>query len=67
MDISPNELLSNQETANELGLKPDTLTTWRSLGRGPDFVKVGRAVFYRRADLNAWLGAQRRQPVKTPA
>jgi hypothetical protein len=62
MMINPDELVSPQVTATELHVKPPTLTAWRTLGRGPNFVKVGRAVFYRRADLSEWLGAQRRQP-----
>jgi hypothetical protein len=62
MMISPDELVSPEVTATELRVKRETLAAWRTLGRGPNFVKVGRAVFYRRADLSEWLGAQRRQP-----
>jgi hypothetical protein len=62
MMISPDELVSPEVTAIELRIKRETLAAWRTLGRGPNFVKVGRAVFYRRADLSEWLGAQRRQP-----
>ena len=41
------------------GLSPCTLNQWRSQRRGPAFVKVGRLVRYRLADLDAWLQAQR--------
>ena len=64
MRISPDELISNDHAAHELGLKPDTLTAWRARGCGPNFVKVGRSVRYSRADLADWLGAQRREPMK---
>jgi hypothetical protein len=62
LTINPDELISNEDTARELRVQTNTLTCWRALGRGPTFVKVGRQVFYRRADLAEWLGAQRRQP-----
>jgi Helix-turn-helix domain len=65
MNISPDELVTPDQTASELRVKRETLTAWRALGRGPSFVKVGRAVFYRRADLAEWLGAQRRQPTSS--
>lgn len=32
-----------------------TLAKWRTRGEGPAFVKVGRSVIYRGADLNDWL------------
>jgi transposase-like protein len=38
--------LSNEETARILGIEPETLATWRSLGRGPKFRKTGRRVEY---------------------
>lgn len=63
MLISPDELLTPETVAAQFHLRPDTLTTWRTNGRGPNFVKVGRAVFYRRSDVEAWLGAQHRQPM----
>lgn len=44
------------------GLNPKTLANLRSQGRGPRFFKVGRKVFYRLEDLEAWLT---RQPVRT--
>jgi hypothetical protein len=60
--ISPDELQTEEVTAVELKVKPPTLTQWRFRGIGPKYIKVGRAVFYRRADVAEWLGAQRREP-----
>lgn len=37
------------------GLSVATLNTWRTLGRGPKFVRVGRLIRYRVSDLDAWL------------
>ncbi|HEY0113057.1 MAG TPA: helix-turn-helix domain-containing protein [Allosphingosinicella sp.] len=44
-----------REAASRLGLSASTLNKWRTQGRGPKFVKLGRAVCYRPADLDAWL------------
>lgn len=50
------ELLANDPAAEYLGVKPHTLEIWRASGRYRiPFVKVGRLVKYRRADLDAWL------------
>jgi hypothetical protein len=38
--------ISDVETAKILHVKPQTLATWRSEGRGPWFFKVGRAIQY---------------------
>lgn len=32
-----------------------TLQFWRTRGEGPCFVKVGRRVFYRRSDIEAFV------------
>ncbi len=63
--IDPDEFLANTETAQVLRQKPETLTAWRHLGKGPPYFKVGRQVFYRRADLAEWLGTQRRKPASS--
>ncbi len=49
------ELLSPPDLSALIGVDERTLAVWRSQHRGPDFVKLGRAVFYRRADVNAWI------------
>ena len=57
------EWLSTKEVSEYFdgSLKPGTLEIMRVQGRGPRFVKFGRAVRYRRADLDAWAEAQARQ------
>jgi hypothetical protein len=45
------------EAASRLGLKPGTLEVWRSLGRGPRFLKIGRKVFYKIEDLELFANA----------
>jgi len=56
------DLVTEQEAADILKIAPGTLSVWRSVGRyGIPFVKVGRRVRYRRADLEAWLQIRTRQ------
>lgn len=56
------DLLSEQEAAELLTVSPGTLSVWRSTGRyNLPFLKVGRMVRYRRADLIAWLEARTRE------
>ncbi|MCL1036462.1 helix-turn-helix domain-containing protein [Shewanella submarina] len=51
--------LSNREAASYLGLKPETLSVWRSCGRySIPFIKVGRRVFYRQSDLDAFIASR---------
>jgi predicted DNA-binding transcriptional regulator AlpA len=60
--IDPAELIAATAAANLLHVQPATLTCWRYEKRGPRFVKVGRFVHYRRADLSEWLAAQLHEP-----
>jgi len=42
-----------------IGIKPNTLEIWRVKGKGPRFVKLGRArqagVAYSRSEVERWL------------
>ena len=50
------DLLDDKAAAAILDVSPGTLSVWRCTGRyNLPFVKVGRKVRYRRADLDAWL------------
>lgn len=60
--IDPESLITNDEAARLLGLKPQTLMMWRHESRGPAYVKVGRYVYYRRTDLSSWLTSHRCDP-----
>jgi excisionase family DNA binding protein len=53
---SGRNLLNEKEAALFLGTSVGTLQVWRSTGRYEiPFVKVGRLVRYKRADLEAWI------------
>ena len=53
-------LLDPVETATYLNVALETLHYWRGCSppKGPRFVKVGRQVRYRPADVEAWLEAR---------
>jgi excisionase family DNA binding protein len=54
--LSANRLLSREEAAEYLGVKPQTLAVWAITGRYQlPMVRVGRRVKYRQGDLDSWL------------
>jgi excisionase family DNA binding protein len=61
------EFLGTKDAARVLGVQPGTLEVWRSSGRYDlPFIKVGRCVRYRRADLDHWLASRTRVQTATP-
>jgi len=56
-----NQMLSTDQAAALLGLRPCTLAAWREDGSQPHlaFFKLGKAVRYRYADLVAFLETRR--------
>lgn len=52
---SPLALATPDQVAKALNVKVLTLRNWRSLRRGPSYVKAGRAVRYRWSEVDAWL------------
>ena len=59
-------LVNEAEAARMLGLSVKTLRRWRWAGRPPRFVKVGAAVRYDPADLEAFIEAGRRTSTSDP-
>jgi hypothetical protein len=53
------EPLTEYNAAARLGLKVATLRAWRHQGRGPAFVRLGRAIRYLPSDLEDFLSANR--------
>lgn len=39
-----------------------TLQWWRHIGRGPKYLKIGRRIFYRKTDLDTFIGTSVRTP-----
>lgn len=48
-------LIDSEEVAKKLGVKPQTLATWRLYRKGLPFVKVGRLVRYQMEDVDAFI------------
>lgn len=62
MSISENtpQRLNTAEAADYIGVVPGTLEVWRCSRRYDlPYIKVGRRVFYLRADLDNWLQSRR--------
>lgn len=49
------------EAAQHIGVTIGTLANWRSEGRGPISVRIGRRVWYFAVDLEAYLQEERRR------
>lgn len=56
------DLLSNEQTAAMLGVKPNTLEIWRCKGKGPAFIKLGEhpssPIRYQRSRVMSWIEAR---------
>jgi predicted DNA-binding transcriptional regulator AlpA len=60
---SDERMLNQESAAVFLGVKPPTLASWRHLGKGPPYVKVGRSAYYKAGDIEAWLNKQAVVPI----
>lgn len=49
------DLLTEKEAADLLTVTDRTMRAWRYSGSGPDFIKLGAIVRYRREALESWL------------
>lgn len=52
------QIVNTESAARLVGLSSSTLAKYRLTGDGPQFLKVGRSVRYRIADLEAWLSGK---------
>lgn len=59
-------LLSEPQAAKILNVSIRTLQAWRCADKGPAFIRVGRAIRYRRSDLELYLQASTVQPSQPP-
>jgi len=59
--LPTNDLLNEVQAAAILDTSVGTLQVWRSTGRYKiPFIKIGRNVRYKRADLEAWIESRTR-------
>lgn len=69
MPYNDDTLLDERQTAHEFfhdKIPVRTLQYLRAQGRGPVYVKLGRHVLYRPADLQAWIDAAVVEPQPRP-
>jgi hypothetical protein len=64
-NVDPEQLVEAAEAARLLRIKPQTLAAWRSQNRGPEYLKVGRSVFYRRVGIGTFLATKLVVPAST--
>ena len=57
------QVFDEKEAASVLGVAVQTLRNWRHKRKGPAYLKIGKAVRYRMADLEAYLQECRIDPV----
>ena len=55
-------VLSTEAVSAHIDIPVPTLNTWRSLGKGPVFYKLGKLIRYRLSDVESWLNSNRRGP-----
>ena len=55
METVRERLLTRDEAAHFLGIRPQTLAAWVVRRQGPPFIRVGRCARYRLADLERWI------------
>jgi hypothetical protein len=53
--MSNPDLLTEKEVEPLIRLRLKTLQQWRALRKGPRFVRVGRRVFYPRAEIERFI------------
>lgn len=64
MHSTDDSLLTPKQVAHRLAVPVGSLTNWRYTGVGPRYIKLGRLVRYRAADVEAWVDAQTREASK---
>ena len=52
--------ISRRNLAISLGVSEDTLWRWDGKQNGPQSIKLGRKVYYRRSAVRSWLEAKER-------
>jgi hypothetical protein len=57
-------LLSPEELAQILGVKPQTLARWRVNKNGPPYSKLGKIIRYNKVDLIDWLNKHKYQSTR---
>ncbi len=55
-------LITTEELAEMLHTSVGVIHYWRSMGKGPTAIKVGRKLLFRPSDVEAWFDQYRSEP-----
>ncbi|RJT81964.1 DNA-binding protein [Arthrobacter cheniae] len=58
-EATPTEWLSPQQIANELGITVRTYYEWRTKGKAPRALRIGKHLRTSRADFDSWIEERR--------
>ncbi len=58
------QYMTEAEVAELIRRPRETVRYWRHKDQGPRWFKLGRSVLYDRADVEAWIEAQRAKSVR---
>lgn len=58
------EKFNDKQAARRLGIAVQTLRNWRSMRKGPAYIRLGRRIIYRDQDLDAFEDANRIDPAQ---
>lgn len=64
--LDPRTRLTEQEAADYLGKKKETLRSWRKAGTAPRYINLNGLVWYRVDWLEAYLEAHVEEPIFWP-
>ncbi len=57
--MTDSNVLNERQAANVLGCSVALMRKWRLFGDGPSYLKIGRLIRYRQADIDSFLEAHR--------
>ena len=55
MTVLDEPLLPAEDAAEHLKVKPQTMASWRYRGIGPEYVRVGKLIFYKPSQLRRYI------------
>ena len=59
MELNEIKAIDDVKASELIGVAVQTLRNWRFEGKGPPYIKCGRAVRYRVKDLAEWMNKRR--------
>ena len=59
-------LLPAEDAARHLKVKPQTMAAWRNRGVGPEYIRVGKLIFYTPSQLRNYIHSRVVRPTGAP-